>query len=279
MIIDINNNSNRKEIFEKRNVDDYIGFIEGDYEASLGKTIKTLIYATNSFIVYLDEEYYVEWTYNDKYEDADVVVEKFGLVINRIGFLETLSDGKLKGSQLVAFRRLLGESMARLLKEQNDKNALIILKTAEQLLNAKSRQQLIFFALGTTLLVLLTQLLMWSNLKCNWGFFTSCNELFPVVFCSLSGGFGGFIFLMARSKTLEIEPSLEESAYKFEGVLRIFYGIICAFVTYLALNSKLIFGNITNVKFSTTTILICMISGASEKILPGIIKKVESKIS
>ncbi len=273
----IDENSNLEEVFKKREVPDYSGFIEGDYEPSLGKTIKTLIISSNSFIVYLDQDMCVEWSYNEDFE-ADNFLEKFGLIVNKIGLLEELSNGKLEGQQLHAFRRLLGESMGRILDEQSDKNALKILDSAEQLLNANGRKKLLTSALITTIIILIIEVVLWLvNGNCITPL-TCCHKLFQYCFYSLAGGIGGFVFLMIRSKTLELEPSIGDSSYTWEGILRITYGIFSGFIVYLALNSKIVFGNLSSPDAGILTYLICLISGVSEKLIPGIIKKIEDKI-
>lgn len=277
MIIDENTNE-IKEIFKKRNVEDYSGYIEGDYEASLGKRIKTLIVASESFIVYLDQENSVQWSYNNNYEGGNSFLERFGIIVNKIGLLEELSKGKFKKSEeMDAFRRLLGESLGRLLDEKNDKNALIILDSAEQLLNSYSRQTLIKFASISALIILILEIFLWLNHKNLWNLLNWLDGLYYPIFFSLSGGIGGFIFLMIRSKKLEIEPSLDEYLYKWEGVLRVIYGIIIAFIVYLGIKTKLIFGNIDQNSVHLI-LLICLLSGASEKIIPSIIKKIEDKL-
>lgn len=279
MILNENTNKeNREELFKRRDVEDYFGFIEGDYEPSLGKKIKILIQASNSYIVYIDEEGFVEWTYNGKFVGADTLLDEFGFILNKISYLESLSDKKLTSEQKVVFSRLLGESVARILKEKNDINAIKIITQAEELLNTKSRTTLIKTAAIFTLFIIAIEAVLWLIKSLNDKQFNHFSIFYPYLFFSLSGGIGSFIFLMGRSKSLEIEPSIEVDTYKWEALLRIFYGVISGFVVYLAINSKIILGNINNPQYSITTFLICLISGASEKILPGIVKKVEAKI-
>lgn len=266
----------RNQIFRTREVSDYYGYIEGDYEASLGKIIKALIIAEESFIVYLDEQDYVEWAYNEKYDLADSFQDKFASTLNKIGYLEEISNGVLDHTLKSAFRRLLGESLARLLSEKDEKAAKDILTTAEQILNTKSRQALIISALNSTVTLIVVNILFWIGYNVielpEW-----LKNSIPVVICSLAGGIGGFIFLMIRSKTLEIEPAFELSSYKKEGILRIVYGIVGGFIIYFAINVKLVIGNIVNPEFSLMTFLLCMLGGASEKIIPGLIKKIDGK--
>ena len=270
------NNADRNEIFKNRVVQDYFGYVEGDYEVSLGKVIKTLITASESYIVYLDNEDFVEWTFNDKYSGAINFNEKYGSIINRIGFLEEVSNGVLKGNQKSAFRRLLGESMARILKEENEKDASNILDTAEQLLNSKSRQTLIITAFFTVAIISIIETFLWviyNNPKQDlW-----IKHTIAFLFCSLSGGIGGFVFLMIRSRKLEFESAFNMSAYRWEGFLRIAYGVISGLLVYLIINSKILLGKIENPRFSFVTFLMCIVGGASEIIVPSIIKKIEGK--
>jgi hypothetical protein len=77
-----------REKARERLVDDYSSFCEGDFEPSLGKTIRTLIYHTEAYIVYLDQDLYVEWQVNGRY---GIYPPDFGQVTNKMAHLEVLS--------------------------------------------------------------------------------------------------------------------------------------------------------------------------------------------
>ena len=97
-----------------RDVEDYSAFCDGDREPSLNKKISSLISCEKNYIVYLDEDNTVEWSWNDAYGDDPPVLAE---VASRIGHLETLSATQLKGEQNELFERLLAEGMARILGE------------------------------------------------------------------------------------------------------------------------------------------------------------------
>ena len=101
------------EIHRNRQVADFSGFCEGDLEPSLNKRIDSLIEAQREFIVYLDEDQYVMWSIIPG--SSKLSVPKSGEVLNRVALLESDSIGLMKGENLERFRRLLGESVARLL--------------------------------------------------------------------------------------------------------------------------------------------------------------------
>jgi hypothetical protein len=272
-------NEERDKIFKSRDVKDYYVYIEGDLEPSLGKKIKTLVVAAESYIVYIDTDDYVEWSYNDKYEEAEEFEKKHAIVLARIAYLEEISNDTFKGSEKLAFRRLLGESIARLFKEKNEEEASQILDKAEQLVKSKNRWIIIKHALIMTGIVVGVELFLWFYYQ-NWlsDFPDWLKNTLEFGICSLAGGIGGFSFLLIRSKTLEIEPALGIGMYKKEGRMRIVYGIMGGILVYIALNVKLIFGNIENPNFSLLTFFICLIGGASEKIIPSLIEKIEGKI-
>jgi len=94
---------------------------------------------------------------------------------------------------------------------------------------------------------------------------------------ALAGGIGGFIFLNMRIKSIKLEASLGDNVYTKEAILRMSYSVISGFMMYLAIKAKLILGG-TDVEHGENhylILLLCIICGASEKLLPGIIKKME----
>jgi hypothetical protein len=118
---------------------------EGDLERSLNKFIDTLIVATESYIVYLDDEYFVEWSTNDNYEGFS---QSFGEISNAVAHLETLSITLLSKRQRKPFRRLLGEGIARSL-ENDEKVARNVIRLAEKYLKARSTERARMWSLAS----------------------------------------------------------------------------------------------------------------------------------
>jgi hypothetical protein len=115
-------------------INDFSCFKEGDLEPTLAKKIKVLIYHARLFIVYIDNEDFVEWATTDEYGSPHEIV---GSVLNRVGYLEARSESLLDPNHVLPFRRLLGESLARALLERKSENALGMLDLAEKYMAAR----------------------------------------------------------------------------------------------------------------------------------------------
>ena len=98
-----------------RIVKDFSTFCENDVDPSLGKKIGTLIDSSKDYIIYLDEDYFVQWSYTEAYDSK--VTKGFADIANRVRFLETLSRSELRDPQIDLFAGLLAEAMARKCQE------------------------------------------------------------------------------------------------------------------------------------------------------------------
>lgn len=322
----MSNTQNWKDIKEQhlsREVDNYSGFKEGDYEPSLGKYIKLLIIKDVSYIVYVDTEYMVEWSTN-KYFVWDEAVKNrefqdgFGLIVNRIGYLEEVSkdilpvpestdngpivsknvdtdyhrprylrivgffSGNVQKSHkinndLVAFKRLLGESMGRLLDEKDTKNALIILDQAEEFINQRRRINVLRFAFITSIVVGLCALFIFLIHSCQTNYpcwFT--NKVYQYSLCVAFGALGALLSLLQRGKQLNVEPSLSTGQYSFEGFVRILYGMIAALIFLLGYNGGLFLNVIKDHKHELELLLLfSIVVGYSERFVPTFIAQIE----
>jgi hypothetical protein len=99
-----------------RVVADFTSFCEGDIEPTLNKKIRALIDCTRRYIVYLDEEFYVEWAFTHEQGEFP---RGFDEIANSIGHLETISITQLTQAQREPFGRLLAEAMARILGDRD----------------------------------------------------------------------------------------------------------------------------------------------------------------
>jgi len=97
---------------QSSNDENFFKYCEGQSVPGLGKKIKVLITAEENFIVFLDENLVTQYLTNDAYGD---IPGDFGEVMNQVGYLEALSSDHLTRLELPVFRRILGESIARLI--------------------------------------------------------------------------------------------------------------------------------------------------------------------
>src|SRR5207244_6755656 len=91
----------------------------------LNKTIHWLISSDDDYIVYIDEDNYVEWTMND-----NRILDDSGAMLTRVGQLESAQTKHLKREQIETYKRLIAEAVARLF-EKNTVAAEAALNAAE----------------------------------------------------------------------------------------------------------------------------------------------------
>jgi hypothetical protein len=83
---------------------------EGDEDPTLNKSVEYLVDSDDDYIVYLDEQNYVEWNMNDN----SMLGVDTGPYLNMVGRLEAVNISYLKGDQLRSYRRMIAEGVARL---------------------------------------------------------------------------------------------------------------------------------------------------------------------
>ena len=103
-------------------------------DPTLNKKIRMLVDCDRDYLVYLDEDFCAQWTFNGDSPPG------FDDVANRIGRLETLSITQLLPLQQEPFERLLAESMARILGDKNEEKAKAVLDEAEAYLKARGTE-------------------------------------------------------------------------------------------------------------------------------------------
>lgn len=260
-------------------VDDFSSFCEGDIEPTLNKKIHTLIQTEEDYIVYLDDDFYVEYSIADSY---GTVPNGFPEVANRTSYLESASKGLLQHGQIEHFARLLGEAMARIIGDKNAEKANQILDDAESYLNARSFENARIWYIQTafilTLVVVFGAAVLWvgrMHVEAIVG-----HEAFHILLASLLGAVGALFSILSRTKKLEVDPAAGELIHRLESGARIAVGSIGALVMALAVKANLLLGFTKSLDHSLAALLaICIVAGASERLVPSFIKKVEDSVS
>lgn len=259
--------------------DNFLIFNEGQTEPTLNKRIKTLILKDQGFIVYLDDDLCVQWTTNQHYGDF---ASDFGNVTNRAGYLEETANGLLSPIQHKSFQRLLAESIARLLDDRSSVNAQSILDRAEAYLKARTTERArIWFIVAATIvtsLALVGLLILWifrDVVKFNLG-----PTAFELALSACIGSLGALVSVVLRLRELNVDALAGRGVHYFEGTARVIAGMAGALLIGLAIKSNLILGTINSSDKSLALLLaVSVVAGASERIVPNLIKKVEGTIS
>jgi hypothetical protein len=226
-----------------------------------------LIIHTNDFIVYLDHEFDVEWETTDahdkKLEKDDVAL---GKISNRISALESIPLSQLAPEIRKAFRRMLGEAMARAL-ESDIKAAHEMLDDAEAYVVARATERARFWRFVAS--------------SVSTGFLVVIASLVPIVLkdavfitarnMAVSGALGSLLSVLIRLRDIPPSPSVATRMHWIEGAAKSLAGMIGAIFVLLAIRGGILFPAIP----STLALVVAFMAGASERFIPSMIERTE----
>jgi len=272
-------NEHKTQIGSDVIVDDFSPFCDGDIEPTLNKKIYSLIDAGDDYIVYVDSDFYVQWSLTEKYGD---VIPSFGSIANRLCQLETLSRTSLRESQIKTFAGFLAESMARIIGDKDEVNAHEVLGMAESYLFARSAENArTWYVRGATVTALPTFLIactLWL-LKSQSVLFLG-NNAFEIIIGALLGGIGALFSILSRAEKIQMDPTAGSSIHYIESASRILVGNIGALLIALAVKANIFLGftKVTDYSFALL-LVICICAGASERFVSGFIKRIKTSVS
>jgi hypothetical protein len=257
-------------------VHNYDLFREGDFEPHLGKQIHTLIFKTTTFIVYLDEDMYVEWAFTPAFNPK--WPQDVGLVLNRVSLVQALPASRLSTEQLTTFRQLVGEAVARVLQYGDGQAANKALDDAVAWLEARNKESArwayLMGSCAATGVVAVVTVLLW--LLRNPGRSLLGSTVFEAILGAGCGGIGALLSVLLRSKSLPLDPDAEQKIHVFEGASRIVAGGVGAALVALGIKSELLLTLISSSSRPMTLLAaVCIVAGASERLVPSFIEHVE----
>lgn len=102
---------------------------------------------------------------------------------------------------------------------------------------------------------------------------------FDVMLGTEMGAIGALISIITRSNKLLVNVSAGKIVHYLEGAARIIVGMLGALLVALAVKADIFFGVINSSKDPLAILLtICTVAGASERIVPSLIKQVEGMV-
>lgn len=242
----------------------------------LGNTIKEVILSADTFIVYMDEKNCIQWVT----EGHLVFGNNFGILSNKISYWETMSNKIFDKEDSYNFKCLLAEGYARILDSGDDETAnQIVDQTIEHIKKDGAetfRQRYILSSFYTSaifvvilILIVFIKSLLLTHIT---------NDTYNIILAGLFGGIGAFIFAMTRSKNYNADVTINKHIHNVDGILRVIFGCFAGVIVALGIKSNIVLGIIGEKadKNCFMYAFIGAISGASEVILPNIIKQVEN---
>jgi hypothetical protein len=259
-----------------RRVEDFTPYCEGDLDPTLNKKIRTLIDSDKDYLVYLDEDLYVEWTFIC---DSPAGFED---TANSIGHLETLSLTQLDETQREPFERCLGEAMARILGDHNEEKAHAALSQAQAYLKARGSENARVWYLGGAETATLCALLTGAILLLIWHMVPDpmWRSALEVLIGATMGSLGAFLSIAGRTEAIHFEPVAGPRIHKVEGATRVVVGIAAALFAALAIKADLLFGVSQRLSHPFLALLVaCFAAGAVERLVPGLIGNLAKSLS
>lgn len=130
---------------------------------------------------------------------------------------------------------------------------------------------LFFFILAGLIWFNKSYLISWIN-----------KEVFEIIIGALTGGVGALFFVVQRSNKILMDPAAGRWIHYLESCSRILAGVLGAFLIALAIKENILLGVTTDLSPSNSFIILlvlCFCAGASERLVPGFIKKIEDSSS
>lgn len=245
---------------------------EGDCDPILGKPIKWLIDSDDDYIVYVDEDDYVEWTMNSNAQLTGV-----GDLLTRVGWLESVEVGHLSDHQIETYERLIGEGVARLF-ENNRTAATAALDTAQAWITARNKEAARIWYLegagASLLLVLLTFLFAaWYN---GWTTLDLLHHRQIIATATLAGAVGALLSVLQRSGQTDLDLAAGALIHRVEGLLRVWTGAVGGGFVALLLWSGYVLSNVSS--NASLFLAICLVSGLSERLVNNLAGSVEASL-
>ena len=261
-------------------VNDYERYVEGNFEPYLGKWIDTLIAKQETFIVYLDQDCLVEWAYTDAYGKPSPAAAE---ILNGISELEATSLSGLPRGTKVAFHRMLGEAVARILEKtpQAQASATRMLKSAEAYIKAihesVARTWNLQSTLATATVFVVAALVLWSRRDTVRSAFGP--GALDLALMSAAGVVGGFLSYASRSRQIDLDASGGRLRYYFNGVARSLGAAAGAVFVGLAVKMRLVLGFLNELEGMQLTglLLAGMLAGVSERLVPNLAADIAGK--
>jgi hypothetical protein len=245
---------------------------EGQEDPCFKKIVKDVIFVTADFVVYLDEKNYTYWWCTHDYDSK--LPAGFGAVLNRLSELEAIPIETLSADRQVAFRILVAEGLARALDERDVASANAAHDKALEYVRERLKEVARSWHLGVAIrgVIVTGSAMVALGLLARAGTVGWPNAL---LFLEITGGALGAAFsLLTRIGKLDLDPAAGKALNQGEAYGRLLAGAVGAYLVNLAISSGLVFPNLATGN-SAALLLMCIVSGISERLVPNVIAKID----
>jgi hypothetical protein len=253
----------------------YLSFRVGMIDPSMGVRIKEILLRNQSFIVYIDEKFSLQW-----YWDFELNAETAAKIFNRAGDLEAriqfLRGRKRQEDNLLSGLRLIGEGVVELFSTKGITYADAALDTAEKFVTQRAREVsrrwyfipfLLFFAISAMVIIV------------SYIYDPSMTKQIAII-CTFAGGLGSFISRALDNENTPISATAGRMLHWIEATLRWCIGLTAGLIVWLLVTGKVAasFLNTGDGQNTFGLIAMALLAGASERLLPSLIQTFDDSI-
>jgi hypothetical protein len=249
---------------------------EGDYDPELNKVVNVLVMCDDKFIVYLAEDYSIQWRTTDDHKPP----EYCGVILNRVASLEMRSRFIADKEILRGIRYQIAEGLSRCFEEQSPRSLpSAILDEVATELEARNREtswgwyfSSAYRVTGICVAMLVAVWLcrVWMRAAIGFG-------AFEVLLGTLCGAVGALLSVTTRGNRLVMDANAGQSIHNLEGLSRIGAGIGGAFLVSLCMKGGVL---LAGASFSGSRLALqlafCIAAGASERLVPSLLKSMDT---
>lgn len=257
----------------------YNEFKAGYKDEELNKVVKELVTASDNYVVYIDEDNRIQWGYH--LENGVFDKNAWGEVINEVMYWESINEKLFDDDDKYELNSLLAESLVRVLEGSNYYIASKILEKSVERIKEKGklllrgkymRAGIRSFVVALVLLLFFTRICFNNLLEC------FSQQSYDYIIAGLLGSIGGFVSMLISSRNYKPSIVSDNRLHSLDGFSRILLGCLAGFIVAMGIKANMVFGFVNDLDNARqATFFICTIAGASEVILPNIIKQVEEK--
>jgi hypothetical protein len=240
-----------------------------------------LIHETEDFIVFLDHDLEVDWATSDRYDKENRRPQEWAEIQNRYTALEATLSAEVSGSTRKKAQRMLGEcadkglggDVVAAVKHLDEAEGFILARNRElgRLLHLIAAAWTIVPIVGLCLAVWIGRGVLEPLLG---------PMVFSLILYCGSGCVGAFVSILWSLKTALPDPHAEGRAHRAEAITRIFAGGVGAVLVALAVRGGVLLPQLNTLPGGLYVLLLaCIATGASDKIAPDLVRKLEARLN
>lgn len=245
----------------------------------LGVTEKNLVYSSNEFVVFLDDEEDVDWESDTAYDQATLhkIIQNplWGKIDGDRAALEAMETTHLRAAQKTGFRRQIGTGMCLALSGQLE-NAISTLAAARAYIGKCNKEvsRIWILASASAFVVLISVALLFLSML------PSVDSLSrqQLLAASFAGAIGSWVSISSRLTSLGVEPGDGFWLHFGETGRRIVLGAIAGPLILWGARLGFVLTIVANAGFGGAA-LIGLASGMLERLLPEMADKLAGSSS